>query len=265
MLDPSSLKNSLLILLTLLTFSARAAAKQTTLSLSATCALQTAGKQFTVGLWARTPICDDECLMHTSLLTDLLRPYVQMKILPELLTSRELEGLDALLIPGGYMDEARELLTREEKLAMEKFVQSGGLYMGTCMGGYLAAQTIQGVCLAPGVQARHYTGRSWEKVRLSGAAEQWVEDSVWNRALRLGAGPTTTLKYVNGPVLEVSSPSVEVTGTFIGSRELKGKTASVRLRNGKGRVFLISPHPELSPAGQTLFLNALVHELLARD
>jgi glutamine amidotransferase PdxT len=108
-----------------------------------------AGKQFSVGLWARDGICDGECLMHTSILTDLLRPYVQVRILPELLTSSELDGLDALLIPGGYMDEARELLTREEMLAMESFVQSGGLYMGTCMGGYLAAQTIHGVWLAP--------------------------------------------------------------------------------------------------------------------
>jgi glutamine amidotransferase-like uncharacterized protein len=203
--------------------------------------------------------------MHTSGLTEMLRPYVQLKILPELLTSRELDGLDALLIPGGYMDEARELLTREEMLAMESFVQSGGLYIGTCMGGYLAAQSIHGVCLAPGVQARYYTGRSWEKVQLAGAATNWVEDSRLARVLRLGAGPAPTLKYVNGPVLEVSSPSVEVTGTFVGPGELKGKTASVRLRNGKGRVFLISPHPELSPAGQTLFLKALVHELLATD
>jgi len=224
-----------------------------------------AGKQFSVGLWARDGICDGECLMHTSILTDLLRPYVQVRILPELLTSSELDGLDALLIPGGYMDEARELLTREEMLAMESFVQSGGLYMGTCMGGYLAAQTIHGVCLAPGVQARYYTGRSWEKVQLSGVAAGWVEDTSLARALRLGADPARTLKYVNGPVLEVSSPSVEVTGTFISPGKKDGKTASVRLRNGKGRVFLISPHPELSPAGQTLFLNALVHELLAKD
>ncbi len=224
-----------------------------------------AGKQFTVGLWARDGICDGECLMHTSILTELLRPYVRLRIIPELLTARELDELDALLIPGGYMDEARDLLTREEMLAMESFVQSGGLYMGTCMGGYLAAQTIHGVCLAPGVQALRYSGRSWEKIRLSGVATDWVEDTFVNRALRLGADPAPRLKYVNGPVFAVSSPSVEVTGTFIGSSELKGKTASVRLRNGKGRVFLMSPHPELSPAGQTLFLNALVHELLASD
>jgi|GEM_PF-4103045 len=203
--------------------------------------------------------------METSKLTDLLRPYVQLRILPELLTWRELEGLDALLIPGGYMDEARDLLMREEMLAIESFVQSGGLYMGTCMGGYLAAQTIQGVCLAPGVRARWYTGRSWETVQLSGVAKDWVEDTAFSRALRLGAAPAPKLKYVNGPVFEVNSPSVEVTGTFVSAGEKKGKTASVRLRNGKGRVFLISPHPELSPAGQTLFLNALVHELLAKD
>lgn len=247
----------------MVTLSARAA--DINLSPAAACALQMAGKQFAVGLWARDGICDGECLMHTSALTELLRPYVQLRILPELLTAKELDGLDALLIPGGYMDEARDLLTREEMLAMQSFVQAGGLYMGTCMGGYLAAQTIHGVCLAPGVQARYYTGRSWERVQLSGVAKTWIEESRLARVLRMGAAPAAILKYVNGPVLEVSSPSVEVTGTFMGRSELKGKTASVRLRNGKGRVFLISPHPELSPAGQTLFLNALVHELLATD
>jgi glutamine amidotransferase-like uncharacterized protein len=88
-----------------------------------------------------------------------LNPYYNFKIF----TRHELEpdffdDVDIVAFPGGIGDaDSWEYLTRENKLAIQQFLQRGGKYLGVCMGAYWAGSEYFDIL--EGVDAVQYITR----------------------------------------------------------------------------------------------------------
>lgn len=132
--------------------------------------------------------------------------------------------------PGGNgsLETAYAFLQADAPL-IERFVQSGGHYLGFCMGGYLAGAT-PGFHLLP--------GDTDEFVGSSGASVKTLADTTvrvnWRGQLR-------TLYFQDGPYFIVHLHATKVT---ILARYTNDEVAALVAAYGKGAVGVVGPHPE---------------------
>jgi glutamine amidotransferase-like uncharacterized protein len=132
--------------------------------------------------------------------------------------------------PGGNgtLESAYDLMRPDESL-IRNFVQSGGHYLGFCMGGYLAGAT-PGYDLLP--------GDSNEFVTSPGASVKTTGDTTVKVYWR---GQPRTLFFQDGPYFILNH---DAHGVVVLARYTNGEIAALATPFGHGMVGVTGPHPE---------------------
>ena len=177
-------------------------------------------------------------------------PELEIKVLDsEMIRNGGLDGLDLLVMPGGSSPAIKRDLGTNGTARVKDFIRNGGGYVGTCAGCCLMMEEAPDPSRGIGVMPFYRSGskgRYLIPIELNGKGA---------KALGINKG-TYIVQYSHGPILEpstqlVENASFEVWGTFrtdagkYGNQpEMYGRAAVVGGTYGKGRVFVISCHPE---------------------
>lgn len=170
-----------------------------------------------------------------------------------------LERFDVAIFPGGSGDGQASALGENGMEAVKSFVRSGGAYVGTCGGAFLAISHL-GLYGEPSPPTIEPWNRGHGPVAVeftaTGLSDLQLPIDVY------GANRNVTIEYWQGPIIAISdlakyAPQVrmlsmfrteihnqhtnETTGTMINTPAMTSATY------GKGRVVLNSPHPEIPP------------------
>ncbi|MBN1672630.1 MAG: fibronectin type III domain-containing protein [Kiritimatiellae bacterium] len=155
-----------------------------------------------------------------------------------------LSNYDVLVMPGGHPDYTKDALGSTGYQKIRDFVSAGGGYVGQCNGTYNA--TFIGILAAEVINYPNFTngGGTWT-IRKEGTG-----------------GQTTTLSYLNGPVLKRKTisgvaPYVILASFLEGGTTypLNGKPAIVVGQYGQGNVIGSSGHFELMAGKEHLFVD----------
>lgn len=202
--------------------------------------------------------------------TDALLKYDN--VIPILLNEEKLNeekifnDKNFILIPGGSGKEIAGALTENGLSNIDRFISSGGGYIGICAGSFLP---IKG-----------YNGNLTEKLQIVNA--QAIDIAHWNRGVGIVnlsinnehpifAGfqkRNIELEYFNGPVIEpadLNLPAYKVLAQFeteyyengATKGDMLNKTAILESRYVKGKIILFSPHPELTKDKEWLIINSV--------
>jgi len=195
------------------------------------------------------------------------------KIIPLLLNekyfcSREIIAkANFVLLPGGGGSAEAKALGKVGLKNIEKYVASGGGYIGICAGAYLP---IKG-----------YMDNLTQELQIVNAKA--VDIAHWNRGSGLvdlkivqshpifdGFTSNINLEYYSGPILipgslllpqyknlAVFKTDIHKNGAKAG--DMKGKTAILEAEYKKGKILLFSPHPELTKGKEKLLTNAMLY------
>jgi pyridoxal 5'-phosphate synthase pdxT subunit len=154
-------------------------------------------------------------------------------------TARDLEGLDAVILPGGESTTQWKFLI-EEGLdgALRAHAARGGAIFGTCAGAILLARKVQNpeqpsLGLADIAVTRNAYGRQ-------------LASEVRQEATGLSPAPIEMV-FIRAPILEQLGPAVEILATS------QGKPVLVR----QGHMLIATFHPELTS-------DTTVHEYFLR-
>ncbi len=181
-----------------------------------------------------------------------------------------LDSFDAIVIPGGRSLQQSKSLGRAGRQAICSFVEKGGGYLGICGGAYLASSDRSDRLGL--VDARPQTGKI--KVPGRGRLDLWfrgdkalvkIELTDAGQEMFLDRQADIIVPYHNGPVWTDFDPDsctvlahyrTEVVdleqqrGIMVDSPAIVGSTF------GKGRVLLISPHPEQQTGTTSMITQA---------
>jgi glutamine amidotransferase-like uncharacterized protein len=174
-------------------------------------------------------------------------------------------GFEGVVFPGGTaMGTAKGIGPGGQELVRD-FVAGGGGYVGICAGAYLAGARLDGFLRLAG--ADHL--QPWAK----GTGMVDVELTDEGKAILGEDFAAFATRYANGPIFPRESDFVPE-GDFAPivplanftsatkrrgepSEEMVGEPAILVTTHGKGRVLLLSPHPETHPE-----LDQLVRRIL---
>ena len=161
-----------------------------------------------------------------------------------------LDAADVLVMPGGSSVEESKSLGAEGREKVRAFVRNGGGYIGTCAGCCLLMESSKGhpdmlhmipFKFGPG------GGKAEMSVAFNRRAEQLAGIPKGSAMLRYAEGPVPL------PSLPVKDAEVEVVATYNsdinaeGAKErpsMAGQAAAIAGTYGKGRLFVLSVHPE---------------------
>lgn len=186
-----------------------------------------------------------------------------LAICPEDIREGGLRGMAAVVFPGGSGGGIAKALQAEGVAAVRSFVGDGGGYVGICAGAYFAGA---GLASYAALMPWHHT-QPWAK----GAAQLDVELTDDGKRLLGAEFAKFRTRYNNGPVYpdvlaqsrkaaakskplvlaNFASPAKDKKGVV--HEAMVGTPAIAADTFGKGRVLIISPHPESHRE-----LNALV-------
>ncbi len=161
------------------------------------------------------------------------------------LTERQLEKLDAIVMPGGWSVFQKATAGKSGLGAVRNFVENGGKYLGVCAGAYLAAKDVRW-------QGQTYP---YPLILFDGIAEgslpavaRWpkaggvrVKVTAAGRRRGIGLVDRQVFLYKGGPRF-VGGTNVAVLAEFP-----DGSAAVIARPFGKGEVVLTGPHFERPP------------------
>jgi Biotin-protein ligase, N terminal len=202
-------------------------------------------------------------------------------VFPQDIEAGALDGFDAFVMPGGgYLGMAGQLapLGAAGCRAIREYVESGGMYIGSCAGAYDAA-TVSGRFQAAWpaqAELRLLDDKVWndaeddDDLRSPGIGELVCETANVDHPVMAGLPRRFPITHYNGPLFDGPHALARVVGvgaSFTAAEEFFGATATERLidqaiavgaaniaagRRGRGRVVLFGSHPEF---GRTLSLD----------
>jgi glutamine amidotransferase-like uncharacterized protein len=169
---------------------------------------------------------------------------------------------DVVAFTGGSGSKQSEGIGEEGLAQVRQFVENGGGYLGICAGSYLAADYTWGLKIinAKTVSSKWRRGTAYLDVETDPSAAPIVGD----------VKGTFKCRYANGPVLKPSKltslPDYKVAAWFRSETALNGTPEGVQINApaalystyGKGRVFLLSPHPENTAGLENFVPRALL-------
>lgn len=179
----------------------------------------------------------------------------------------EARSIEVLIHPGGSGSGQGKALGEKGREAVRRFVGAGGGYLGFCAGAYLATNDYSwslGLIDARVLDRKHWArGKGPVQVRLSSAGKSLLGVE--------SEGEEISIFYAQGPLLarpewsDDAAPAYESLGIFASeiakngapSGIMVGTTAIARAEFGKGRVFVFSPHPELTKGLESLVPRAV--------
>jgi gamma-glutamylcyclotransferase (GGCT)/AIG2-like uncharacterized protein YtfP/glutamine amidotransferase-like uncharacterized protein len=165
------------------------------------------------------------------------------------------EDFDILLVPGGYADNYMEALGGYEGEGAEEikeFVGRGGSYVGICAGAYVGCNFGLELVDVDVVDLEHWNRGMSQRC--------WLEYSEEGQKIMTGTVDRVNsclVRYANGPLLSINETSNAIALAIFRSDFAKKKSmkkgimkdspaivVSDSTKARKGRVVLISPHPE---------------------
>lgn len=176
------------------------------------------------------------------------------------------QQFDILLYPGGAGGTMGRALGKDGREKVRTFLYNGGGYVGVCAGAYLSSRTYGWslhILSAQVLDREHWVrGRATLRLEVTPAGREILGDDY----------PTPIrCVYHNGPILSLLSPAQGQTAAtplvvFREERVGKGGKKGIMLgapaiaagEFGKGRVAVVSPHPEQTPG-----LEKMVPRLIA--
>ena len=175
----------------------------------------------------------------------------------------DLTPFDVVVFSGGSGSGQARAIGEAGRANVKKFVENGGGYLGICAGAYLATAGYEwslGILNAKTVSPKWRRGRTFVDLEVSEAGAPIIGpvDNVFK--CRYANGPIiapmgrddlpayTTAVWFRSEISENDSP----VGVMINS------PAAAFARFGKGRVFIISPHPENTPGLENFVPRALL-------
>lgn len=173
---------------------------------------------------------------------------------PEAIRSGRLNDFDVLIHPGGSGSGQAKALEAEGRGVVRDFVRKGGGFIGICAGAYLATDDYEwslGLIEARVVDRKHWArGKGSVEVELSPAARHFFGTGAGNVSIFYGQGPLLSRREWDNP----DAPEYESLGIYRtglaekGAPEgiMPGTSAIVRSTFKEGRVFVFSPHPEMT-------------------
>ena len=202
-------------------------------------------------------------------------------VFPQDIEAGALDGFDAFVMPGGgYQAMAGQLapLGAPGCRAIREYVESGGMYIGSCAGAYDAATVSARFQAAWPAQAelRLLDDRVWndkeddDDLRSPGIGEIVCEAADADHPVMAGMPRRFPITHYNGPLFDGPHGLARVVGvgaSFTAAEEFFGATTAERLIDraiavgaaniaaghcGRGRVVLFGSHPEF---GRTLSLD----------
>ena len=153
-----------------------------------------------------------------------------------------------LCVPGGFAPNTAAALGAAGQQIIRDFVAGGGGYVGLCAGAYLGSSA----CLSL-LPVRVLDIDRW--ARGSGSVQIYFSDGGARLLGSLGSGSLVSVRYANGPLLQVTGAGAEALAFYatefsaIGDVSdfppiMAGSPAVVIGRCGRGLVALVSPHIE---------------------
>lgn len=172
-----------------------------------------------------------------------------------------LKDFDVVVFTGGGASTQAKTLGDEGRANVRQFVENGGGYMGICAGAYLACN---GFDWAVGVLDAQIVSPKWQR----GMGTVEIELNPDGQKLLKQTGKNFEVKYENGPIITHGKGSLPEFKTLAVYRTEKAENGSpvgamvnspaiVTSTCGKGRVIVISPHPEQSSGAESMIPAAI--------
>lgn len=186
-----------------------------------------------------------------------------------------LSGFDLVIFPGGSGSSEAQALGEKGREQVKRFVEGGGGYTGICAGAYLAASNYD---WSLGFSNQR-TFAEMREIPGEGQKSMWFrgDSALVNMELSeagkriFGDHPgELPVHYHNGPIIpplkEGEQPTYEVLAWFRSETSryepqkgtMTGTPAIISAHYGKGRVLVISPHPEASKALRPMLAKGLL-------
>ncbi len=178
-----------------------------------------------------------------------------------------LKKMNFILIPGGGASSIARTLKKKGLLNIKKFVKSGGGYVGICAGAFLPLKGYWNnetkyleIVNGEPFDVAHWN-RGSKKVKLRIKRKHYIFDSLKKQIFELNyySGPVilrSNLKLKHYRELAVFEDEIGENGAKPG---MKGKTAILEAKYGKGKIILFSPHPELTEKVGWMLKRAAVY------
>lgn len=175
-----------------------------------------------------------------------------------------LDGMDVLVVPGGRSVLTAKVLGEEGRTKVKSFVQRGGGYIGTCAGCCLTMEPTKGhpnmMNMIPFTFGEQGGKDSADLlIHFNHRAEALAGIKKGNRRIKFSDGPVLI------PSLPVKDAEVEVVASYASDvntmgdksrRSMAGQAAAVAGMYGKGRLFVMSVHPECDVADHDILRGA---------
>lgn len=174
-----------------------------------------------------------------------------------------LKDFDVIVQGGGGSREQAMQLEEEGREQIRTFVRNGGGYLGICAGAYLAAADkdyqLQ-ILNARVVDRRHWArGRGDVELGFTAVGKQEIGEKADKPIVMYHQGPLLA------PAEDKNLPPYTVVAQFDSEVALKGAPHGVMVGTtalasgsyGRGRVFVISPHPEQTAGHEDMVRGAV--------
>lgn len=183
-------------------------------------------------------------------LTTLAKDAVSIPVDGESIRAGALDSVDVLVMPGGSSVHEAKSLGEEGRAKVKSFIKNGGGYVGTCAG----------CCLLMEPASHHPDMLNIIPFKFGTSGGKAEMSIMFNRRANELAGirkGAQLVRYAEGPVplpsLPVKDAEMEVVATYNSDINVKtdkdrpsmaGQAAAIAGTYGKGKIFVLSVHPE---------------------
>ena len=176
------------------------------------------------------------------------------RITTEEILDGELSSVDVLIHPGGSGSKQGNDLGEEGRKKIREYVEQGGGFLGVCAGAYLATNDYTwslNLIDAKVLDRKHWArGTGTVQLELSPSGKKFFQFKKSTLDIYYGQGPLLVRREWDDPKIpnyeSLAIYSSEIAKNGAPSGIMKGTSAAVRCKYGKGKVFCFSAHPELT-------------------
>lgn len=173
-----------------------------------------------------------------------------------------LQDADVVIFTGGSGSKQGNAIGETGRAEVQRFVRTGGGYVGICAGAYLACSKFS---WGLGLLNAQTVSSKWRR----GVGDVQVEITTEGQKIIGLPAEQRTVRYVNGPIIKPAGrddlPPYQPLAFFrtelaendspVGA--MVNTPAFVSGHFGKGRVFISSPHPEQTPGFESTIVNGV--------
>ena len=180
----------------------------------------------------------------------------------------QLSEIDVLIHSGGSGSKQGNDLGEDGRKMIRQYIEQGGGFLGICAGAYLATNDYTwslNLIDAKVLDRKHWArGTGTVQLELSPSGKKFFQFKKSTLDIYYGQGPLLVRREWDDPKIpnyeSLAIYSSEIAKNGAPSGIMKGTSAAVRCKYGKGKVFCFSAHPELTD-GLHHFIHRVVNWL----